>query len=249
MHRKILLPFFLPSLTWALYQGSPTLPEMPEEGLFLGQEQPLSITGSYEIDAVLGRNITSDALSNTNMHSLFQGGEIALGWIDRFQLYTLLGGFSETVTGNRGDHAYKVRVGNSFGGAVGARAIAIFWGDVKVGFDAKYFYGWPRLQSITIDGQKNFPADSSHETQWQVGMGISQTFAVFTPYVGIHYARFSLQFTQLTDTSFTELIIENSSPWGIVVGLGINGTKGVFVNCEARFADEYAFAGSIGIKF
>ena len=144
----VFFSFFISTSAIALYNGSPTLPEMPENAFFLPEDSGFSLKTNYEGDLVLGRNIKASSFSNLNMHSLFNGAEVAFGFVERVEIYTLLGGFNSTVSLFQDSSYCKIKIKESFGGAIGCRAIGIFWGETKLGFDAKYFYGWPNLESL-----------------------------------------------------------------------------------------------------
>ena len=240
----------LPSSVFALYNGCPSLPEMPSENLFLKADSPISLKIDYEGDYLLGRNLKDvNSFSQPRIRSMFNGAEISLGVIDRVEFYTLLGASKTTVSGyKRGDYL-ELKTNESFGGEIGARVIATFWGETQLGFDAKYFYGWPRVDSLDVNSHKvESSYNQSMEQQWQVGAALSQRFAIFTPYAGIKYARFTMNFIGLAD-HVNEISIQNKSPFGLFVGMGIAGKKGPFFNFEARFVDEYAFSASSGLRF
>jgi len=242
--------FIVTSSAFALYNGSPSLPEMPENTLFFPKDSGFSLKTNYEGDLVLGRNITASSFSNPNIHSLFNGAEVTFGFIDRVELYTLLGGFNSTVSAFQGSSYCKLKINESFGGAIGIRAIGIFWGETKLGFDAKYFYGWPNLESLQKGSDTVKASADSFQREWQVGIALSQRFAIFTPYIGANYSRFILDFSKISNDIFSKNItIENTSPFGFLIGLGISGSKGAFFDFEARFFDEYALSAALGIRF
>jgi hypothetical protein len=244
--------FFLlcaPVSLLALYNGSPNLPEMPFDNLFIEENSSFSLKANYEGDFVLSRKITvSPSWNHAQMHSMLNGGEISWGFIDRVEIYTLLGSFKTSFSAEKEKEHLHVDIRNSFGGEIGARALAIFWGETKLGFDAKYFYGWPHLSKFEYAGKDlATKTKQANQQEWQVGVSLSQTFAFFTPYVGAKFARFSLN---LTGTDLHEdLLVENNSPFGVFVGLGIAGRIGPFLDLEARFLDEYAFSCALGMRF
>jgi outer membrane protein W len=143
-----------------------------------------------------------------------------------------------------------MKIGASFGGQVGARVIGVFWGETKLGFDAKYFYGYPHLKTIEVGGHCTSATASSWQREWQVGVALSQTFAYFTPYIGANYSRFAAYFNNINSSLFSgDVSVVNTSPWGFVIGLGICADKGPFLDLEARFFDEYAFSAAAGMRF
>lgn len=251
MYKKSVFFFSVASFSslLGLYNGAPSLPEMPENPIFLQENCPISLKTDYEGDWVLGRSIKAHGLSDLRIHSRFQGAEITVGFIDRVDLYAVVGGFQETVHAESGDSSITYSIGGSFGGLAGVRAIAVFWGDIKLGVDAKYFYGWPHFTSIRSDSEKTSPGSEGFQREWQVGVSLGQKFAFFTPYVGLSYSRFVLHFSEKKGFSPGKITIENTSPFGACIGIGISGRKGIFADFEAGFFSEYRLTGSLGIRF
>lgn len=250
MRYVLLFGLCLRSVCHALYNGSPALPEMPMENLCIGKDSPFSCKVGYEGDFLWGRRLKADdSLSLLGISSSLQGGWIALGFVDRCEVYSLLGAMQTTFSATQGLQSWKLHTNYGLGGEVGARAIATFWREMKLGFDAKYFYGWPHVDSIFIEGSKVDPSTQlCVQREWQVGVALSQTFAYFTPYFGAKYARFALEFR---DISFLDrsILAENVTPFGLFLGIGVNGTKGLFLNGELRFLDEYGCSGVMGLRF
>lgn len=239
-----------PCLAFALYNGSPALPEMPRENFFLQEDSIFSLKLDYQGDFVLGRRVTANSsFQNSSISSRLNGAELSLGFSDRVELYSLLGVSKTSFSSNYLDQTLHLSTKESFGGLIGVRAIGAFWGDIKLGFDAKYFYGWPRIDSLRL-GEDHLSGSCSQsvERQWQLGAGFSQTFAYFTPYVGVKYSKFFLDFIGVQSLD-KEIAIQNVSPFGVFIGLGISGKKGPFLDLEASFLDEYAFSAALGFRF
>ena len=218
---------------FALYNGSPTLPQMPENTIFLDENSPFAAKISYEADVLLSRRSEAPDYSNIGLQSFFQGAEISWGFIDRVELYMLLGEEKISFSGLKKGREIKIDTDAGFGGDIGIRSLIAFWGETKLGVDAKYFYAWPRVFGGINDGNK--------DQQWQVGAALSQTFFWFTPYVGGKVSHMQLHLNGIR--------IKNTHPFGVFVGLGIAGSKGIFVDLEARFLDDYAFSGVAGFRF
>jgi hypothetical protein len=249
--KKIFLSILLlaPFSAHALYNGNPVLPQMPRDNLFLNKECPISLKINYEGDFLLGRKIKSSAIESPSFRSMLNGGEFSFGILDRVELYTLLGAFKNKVSGEKNGSDFHIKTKESFGGQIGVRALAIFWGDIKVGLDGKYFYGWPRLNSIYFEGvDSSAYAKKTWQQEWQVGVSISQTFAFVTPYVGAKCARFKMTFINVSEVD-ESVRVDNVSPFGLFIGLGFAGKKGAFMNLEARFLDEYALTAALGLRF
>ena len=180
---------------------------------------------------------------------LLNGGEFSFGILDRVEIYTLLGAFKTKVSGEKNGSDFHVKTAESFGGQIGIRALAIFFGDTKIGLDGKYFYGWPNVSSMSYQGVDSTPhLTKTLQKEWQVGVSISQTFAFITPYIGAKCARFTVTFIDVSEVG-ESIKVENVSPFGLFIGMGFAGKKGAFLNLEARFLDEYALSGTLGMRF
>jgi hypothetical protein len=241
--------FFAPA--YALFNGPSNLPELPEKNLFLPEDAWYSLKLSYEVDFVLDRKCrSSSGLSNTHMHSMFNGAEISFGFTDYVEIYTALGAFTSFVSASYEDRAVSLKISESFGGSLGSRIMAICWGETKLGFTAQYFYGWPNLSYLRIGGSSTSSCSQSRESEWQVGFSFSQRFGALTPYVGGTYSRFALDLSHLDNVSSLHTIkVENSHPFGVCMGLAIAGRKCLFLDIEVRFVSEYAYSALLGLRF
>lgn len=243
-----------PSLSFALYNGSPALPEMPESGFFQSKNSFIAVKLGYEGDYLLGRNLDiSSSLSDPGIRSMINGGVLTLGFINRVELYSLLGATKSKVSFKADHQKIQLKTGQNFGGEIGIRANTPIWGDMKFGLDGKYFYAWPHLSEIKVGGAHVATKGKVFEKEWQIGGSISQTFAWFTPYVGVKFSKFNIDYVNLS--SLKEWIpskkvnIQNKGPFGCFIGMGIAGSRGVYFDFEARFIDEYALTGAFGISF
>lgn len=245
--------FFLlsPLGGYALFNGSSNLPELPEENLFISQDAWYSLKLSYRGDFVFSRSSdSSTGLSDIHMKSMFNGSEISFGFIDRVELYTVLGAFTSSVSASHQGEHVSLKLSESFGGSVGSRVMAICWGETKLGFNAEYFYGWPLLKSLQVGRESSDSDSQSNQRQWQVGVNLSQKFGFLTPYVGGSYSRFILDVSGLPNNlGLNTIQVENSSPYGVCIGLAIAGRKGAFLDIEASFLSEYSVSGMVGLRF
>ena len=233
----------------ALYNGTPALPDMPEDNLFLKEDSWFSLKTGGQVDWLVSRRVQVSSGQSPHMHSFLKGGEISFGFINKVELYTFLGAQNMALKAYKQGEFFSLKTTNSFGGEVGARATAIFWGETRLGFDAKYFYSWPQIESLVVEGvSRSVKTSTTWEQEWQVGVALSQRFAFFSPYIGVKYARMSLHFMGLSSLG-GDIEVKNASPFGAFLGIGVAGQKGVFFDAEASFFDDYLFSGALGIRF
>ena len=236
---RILLLISFSSTAFALYNGSPNLPEMPEQGFVTSPDQAIAFKVGYEGDFTFGRHLQAPSVSDPNIYSQFNGSSLTVGFMNRIEVYTLLGSsltqFSFTSSGEN----IQLNTKENFAGEVGIRANTPIWGDFKFGVDAKYFYAWPTLSE---------GLGSVFQKEWQVGAAFSQTFAYFTPYIGVKFGKFHMEYVDLSSFS-KNVSLQNACPVGLFIGMGIAAKKGISFDFEARFVDEYAFTGALGLSF
>lgn len=243
----------VPGSVFSLYNGNTALPDMPEDAFFLSKNSFISLKSGYEGDYLLSRHIgVSSPSSNPGIHSMLNAATLSLGFINRVELYTLLGASKTKVT-VQAQEEIVLKTSQDFGGEIGIRANTPVWRDMKFGVDAKYFYAWPQIASLEVSEERVENSGKVYQKEWQVGLSVSQTFAWFTPYVGVKFCRFRMKFVDLSTLSHwlssEQVSIYNKSPFGCFVGLGIAASKGFYFNFESRFVDEYAFSGAFGLSF
>jgi hypothetical protein len=248
--------FFLQSIPFSLfslYNGNTALPEMPENGFFLSDNSCISVKLGYEGDFLFGRNIgISSSGNDPSIRSMLNGGTFSLGFINRIELYSLLGVTTTKVAFHEGGKI-ELKTPENFGGEVGIRANTPVWGDLKFGADAKYFYAWPTLESAEVQGKVEPASSRILQKEWQVGISFSQTFAFFTPYAGVKFGKFRMKFIDLKGLSdwisSNTISFYNKSCFGFFIGLGLSLQYGVYANLEFRCVDENALTAALGFSF
>ena len=183
---------------------------------------------------------------------MLNGAVLTLGFVNRVEVYSLLGAVESKVSFTSLGSQVQLKTSQDFGGEVGIRANTPIWGDMKFGVDAKYFYAWPTLSQIKVEGVAVPSVGKVFQKEWQIGGAVSQNFAYFTPYVGVKFSKFSMEcvdLSSLQSLGFSEVNIHNEGPFGFFVGMGVAGEKGVYFDFEARFMDEYALTAALGVSF
>lgn len=226
--RRFLSILIAPLPLLALYNGNPSLPMMPQKGLFIPDMSPVSVKLGYEIDWVYASPLKAQIphASDEHVHgfeSLSQFSVLTVNFIDRVELFANMGALSFHWH-QPGDLSYHVDPSFAYGG--GGRAILAYWGDLQLSGQAAYIRSSPAVAKFR---------------QWQVGGGISYRFGWFFPYVGVDYINMNLK------TSTSELQMRD--PFGIYLGMGLGWNRGWNLNFEARFINEDALSFSTDIKF
>lgn len=246
---------------FSLYNGNPSMPEMPEEGYFISKESWLTIKAGYEGDIVFSREMElTHHHSNVKEHvksfeSWMNSGTLTLGFTDRVELYTALGTTSAKIKQHpHSDQSVEYRTRNHFAWLAGMRAIAAYWGDLQLGLDAKYLQTLPDMHEIKLNGTR-VPVSGAHVDyrEWQVGLGLSYKWRFFIPYFGVKYSDVRAKFKHLHSLSTIfpkkHFTMKNEDPIGLFVGFGLSAERIFALNLEFRFLDETAGTVSADIRF
>ena len=229
---------------------------MPEYGFFIPKTFSLGIKGGYEVDWTYGASFdtkSQDLLEGEGYgyNALSQFGVLTLNFVDRIELFGLLGAHSfqwEQERKEGGHISYHVDPSLAWG--VGGRALLAYWEDFHLSINASYVSSSPSSVRALADTVRDWSSDI-HFNAWQVGGGFSYQFAWFVPYVGVDYINETIE----TGHFSSPLLPQNGftfnlkNPFGIYLGLGICVQKGWNLNIEARFINEEALSGSFDLKF
>ena len=244
----------LVSPIYALYNGNPSDPELPEEGHLISKESWLAFKIGYEGDFVFNRKLeythSSHAhkknVSNFEINS--QLGTLAFTFNDRVDVYGVLGASQFTSSSHPKDHKhlkYKTHEHLSFGG--GLKAIAFYWGNTELGIDAKYFDCRAPLESAEVNGSSVSHHSTLHYQEWQVGVAVSHRIRFFVPYLGLAYANVLTRGKSVDH--LVHLNMQSSSNVGAFVGCGLSPFKTFAMNVEVRMFDENALFVSGVLRF
>jgi hypothetical protein len=241
----------------ALYNGNPSAPMMPEQGIFFRQSL-LSLKAGYAYDAVFSQPLK---MHNHHPHgkikkysSHAQFGTVTLGCADRVELYSGLGSMSSSLSQHiKGDNVHY-RTDTHFAWSLGGRTLFAYWDDLQFGISASYLAFSPPIQSISVNAMSEAKKDADlNYRQWQIGAGISYHIWWLYPYIGAQYSNARAKFSHLQSLQFLfpneEFTLKNKKQYGIMIGCGIAPERGIALNVEARFIDETALTASADIKF
>ncbi len=258
------LSFFLmlPFQGFALYNGNPSFPMMPEQGLFMSQEDWFGIKIGYQCDDVYDRrlkmahcHVDGQKRKVQEYTSLSNQGVLTFNFNDRAEIFGTLGAMSFEFS-QRPFEGTKVscHTQTHFAWGVGGRAILAYWGNVQIALNAAYLQSDLPFSSVKVNdhsyGKKHAEAKFR---EWQIGAGVSYRWDWFVPYLGFDYSDFRTKIEHLNSLKFlfhrNHVVFKEVYPFGIFFGFGLSPEKGFNVNMEARFINENAVSVSADFKF
>lgn len=253
---------FLSIKGFALYNGNPSLPMMPEVGAFIPKEVWFGIKGGYEFDFVYDRKLRMEGQhlkhckkSVHTFESLSNFGVLTFNFNDRVELFTTLGEMSFEIKHTPlSQKKITYHTPAHFTWGVGGRAILAYWGDIQVSVNSAYLQSTPTLSSLKVGNQSYSTRHTEFDfTQWQVGMGVSYRVQWFIPYIGFDFSNFRTRIEHLSSIEFLipdqHVTFKDSYPCGIFLGFGLSPHRAFNVNFEARFINENAISVSADFKF
>ena len=253
---------FLPWQLTALYNGNPSLPMMPDDGMFIPKEDWLGIKLGYELDRVFDRQLYVVSARPEYSHrqlqkyqSLSNFASITMNFNDRFEVFGLLGTMSNEFSQNLfKDTRISYKAPAHFAWGAGARAILAYWGDLQLSINASSVQSDSPLSTLKIN-EKSYPKKQAECSlrQWQVGMGLSYRFSWFIPYLGVDYSDFRAKIEHLNGIKFIfpekHITFKETYSMGLCFGFGINPARAFNLNVEARLINETAVSISADFKF
>lgn len=259
---KLLWLLLFPCIkAFSLYNGNPSFPMMPENGLFTGKNAWFGIKVGYEWDDVFDRNLRVKNHHDEIRRKVrkYEGignfGTLTLGLADRVEVYTTLGAVSARIHQQPLSHVpITYRSDNQFAWSVGGRGILAYWGDLQLGVNAAYFRYSPKVDSLHVKSASIPHSEAGfHYCEWQVGLSVCYRIGLLYPYIGFKYANVRAKFYHLNaiadiipEKHFT---LENKYPIGLLFGCGLAPEKGFAINAEIRLVDETAVTLSGDLRF
>jgi hypothetical protein len=247
---------------FALYNGNPSFPMMPEQGTFISREDWFGAKAGYQFDDVYDRRlclahrrVEGQSKKVQEYDSLSNQGVLTFNFNDRVEIFGTCGVFSFGLSQHPfEDTTVKYRAGTHLAWGVGGRAILAYWGDLQIGVNAAYLQSNLPLSSVKVNHE---PYSTGHAQaqfrEWQVGAGISYRSSWFIPYLGVDYSDFRTKIEHLNSLEFlfknNHMVFKEEYPFGIFLGLGISPYKRFNINFECRFLNENAVSASGDFKF
>ncbi len=264
MHPKrfLFLLLLTPLSLQALYSGNPSMPMMPEEGIFISKEAWFGLKLGYEFDLVYdrklhmeGQHLEHGSKKVQTYESLANFGVMTLNFNERAEFFATLGALSSHLTHHPfSDTKISYRTHSDPAWGVGGRAILAYWGDIQLSLGASWVQSFPSLSSVEVNG-KSFSTRHSQVdfSTWQVEIGASYRVKWFIPYLGIDYCDFRERIDHLD--SLKEILpskhatFKDVYPLGAYLGIGLTPDRAFAMNAEVRFINENAFTLSADFKF
>lgn len=253
---------FLPIGVSALYNGNPSFPMMPEEGIFIAKEKWLGVKVGYEFDRVYDRKLQMEGRELENQRkkvqkyeSLSNFGVVTLNFNQRAEFFSTLGAMSCKISQTPySDTRVTYHTHSHFTWGIGGRAILAYWGDLQVSVNAAYVQADLPLSSLEVNG-KSYPKRHLEIDfrQWQVGAGISYRVNWFIPYIGVDYSDFRARVEHLRALKSLfpkkHVTFKEKYATGLYMGFGLCPDRAFNLNLEVRVINENAVSLSADLKF
>jgi len=253
---------FFSSSIFALYNGNPSLPDMPELGLWVSNDNWWGIKVGYYWDNTFEKRVKiDDRESSINDRfdtycSITNVGSLTFNVIDRFEFYTLLGAMKldlaqRPIKGTR----LQYQTDSQLMWGVGGRIILVYWEEMIMGVNALYCGSHLTIDRIIDNGIPRLSDGARLKYyEWQIGVSFSREIGPLIPYLGLAYASMRTNLYNVpNDPSYLFQIadedLKNREPFILFLGVGL--TKGQFVsfNLESRLVGEKAITLSGNIRF
>lgn len=255
--------FFLFSLPlFAIYNGNPSQPNMPELGIWISNDDWWGIKLGYEWDNTFEKRVKVEERHSSirdrfdTYNSVTNFGVFTFNASDRFEVYGKLGAMKLELAGRPTDNVKLLyTTDNQLCWAVGGRIILVYWEEVVMGVNALYKGAFMKVTQIFENGAvRNAEGARFKYGEWQVGLSFSREIGPFIPYIGVAYASlFSTLYNVPEDPNFSFVVqdeeLDNRQPFILLLGLGLTQGKSVGLNLESRLVGEKGVSLSGTIRF
>lgn len=253
--------FFAPFAAQALYNGNPSFPGMPEEGIFISKESYAAIKVGYLGNLVFDRRLKMIEVPHgedkrIDRFSFLTGsGILTLNFNDRVELFGELGEIAVDFS-HRPLPTVRIEYHSSgrgiWGG--GARAVAAKWGNAELGMEGRFAQTLPQIRWFSVNGMAEHGEHPRLSyLEWQIGLSFSHKGELLIPYMGIKYSAVlaRLSGVKAVEPLFTEgkFSMRSRAKVGLFLGCGMTPAKTIDLNFEVRLSDEEAIALSGDIRF
>jgi hypothetical protein len=252
----------LPIKGFTLYNGNPSFPMMPEEGMFISKEDWFGVKIGYQFDDVydrrlrmVHRHVDDQRKKVQEYESLSNQGVLTFNFNDRAEIFGTLGAMSFELSQRPfEDTKVSYHTRTHFAWGVGGRVILAYWGNLQIAVNAAYLQSDLPISSVKVNdhsyGKKHAEAEFR---EWQIGAGVSYRFNGFVPYLGFDYSDFRMKIEHLNSLKFlfhrNHVVFKEVYPLGVFLGFGLSPEKGFNINFEVRFINENAASVSGDFKF
>ncbi len=241
--------------------GNPAFPQIIEKGFLIPADYWLDIRAGYEGDFVSDERLKQETEGSGRVDSYTQNtnsGTVTFNIVDRLDIYGVFGSsrmeadwrFSTAGALVRAQIQSKYR----FLWGAGARAILYEWGQAILGVGGRYSSSMPKPSWMTINGTPvSVSGGQVRWNEWQVDLSLAYKIELFTPYVGIKYAKASTQLkgfgVPIANKGTGSLHMTSRTPVGVQVGCTLSTSRYFMFNVEGRLIDEEAVTISGDMRF
>ncbi|MFI5333903.1 MAG: hypothetical protein ACHQT8_01905 [Chlamydiales bacterium] len=229
---------------YALYNGNPALPKIPEEGFFIAKEAVLSLRGGYEGDLIFNRKMGPHA----NKFKIFENfGALTFNFDEKVDLYADFGSFYAEIRKSDDLRRLQFQTRDGLTWKVGARAILWDYGETFLTLHVAYQNAWAGFREIVLNGSPLARKGGRLFYQEVEGsLSVGHQIDIFIPYLGIEgsYAR-----AKLHHLPMEQIELHSRSPVGLFLGSGFSPGSKLMLNVEIRLIDDEAVALSGEIRF
>lgn len=247
---------------FALYNGNPSNPDMPEEGIWISNDYWWGFKLGYEWDYTFEKKIKVEERASS-VRERFDTycarkneGALIFNVSDRFEIYGKLGVMKLDLT-HRPTNTTKLDyfTDNQFLWGVGGRIILVYWEEIVMGVNGIYSGSYMRISEIIENGNPRCTSGARFKySEWQVGVSFSREIGIFSPYIGLAYSSlYSSLYNIPSDPNFSTVIsdedLETREPFILLLGIGLTKGKNASINLESRLIGEKAISLTGNIRF
>ena len=259
------LIFSLP--LFALYNGNPSQPDMPELGLWISSDDWWGFKMGYQWDDTFEKRVkvedpqtTASSIKTKDLFDKYQAyknfGVFTFNVIDRFEIYGELGTMKATLSARPlRTTRIQFETDSYLAWGVGGRIVLLYWEEMIMGVSALYNGSFLHLDRLIQNGTARRPKGarlSYHE--WQVGVSFSREIGICIPYIGLAYASMRSCLKHLpSDPTFSfnlkDETLKNREPFIFFLGIGLTNGRIFALNLETRMVAEKAISLSADLRF
>lgn len=244
----------------AMLVGNPDQPRLQTQGIFQKTPAIASVRLGYFDDYIYHQAyideyvIAGQAQTLTNVKLSTYAGTVTVNFIDRVDLYGILGASRIKVD-------QEIIAKRRFSWGAGIKFVIYQEGDFCLGGDFKYFESSQKptfflsedlAYNVIMDYRLNY-------SETQAAIGMSYKFWLLSPYVSATYLKSSINphpKTALVRYPFMDLAIDvpssdvsNSRHWGMAVGLSLIDRSTASLAIEWRLFNQYAINLNGEVRF
>src|SRR3990167_5104572 len=188
--------FFISTSLHALYNGNPSFPTMPEQGIWSPDEQWWGIKLGYQGDCVWSKHLKfhkgagSDGEFFGTLRTMKNEGMLTYNIIDRLEFFGSVGSMEAKLTAQpAGRMKIKYKTDTDLVWGIGGRVILFHSKKIVMGVNAKYATSCLSINQAILNGIEQ-KKGKGHFTyyEWQLGVGFSREIKRIIPYLGLAYS-------------------------------------------------------------